>query len=592
MKSTLPVFLLLICQAVVSAQVPEIIWQLNVGGDSWDELRSMEETADGGIITGGFSYSGISGDKTEMNMGTVDFWIIKVDAFGAIEWQNTIGGDAADQCYFIQQTPDLGYICGGWSKSDVSYDKTVPTFGGRDCWLLKLDPSGDIEWQKAYGGSEDDYLFAFDNTADGGYVLGCFTASGATGNKTEPNYGNMDYWIIKIDSLGNIEWQNALEGYGDDRLHGIQQTADGGYIVGGTTDSPMGGDKSEDVFGEEDYWVVKLDASGNIEWDNNIGGVSEDEQFSIIQTIDGGYFLGGFSTSPVSGDKTESAWGAQDYWAVKLSAAGEIEWQNNIGGASGDRLEYVLQDPAGYYFLGGSSLSENDGDKEMVSYGLWDFWAIQLNESGDIDWQLSIGGDGDDVVRGINQTRDGGVVIGGQSSSGISGNKTVPNQGGYDFYLVKLGCTATGFFEDADGDGYGNPDRPSLNCNGLPGFVADNTDCDDTNMDIHPGMPELENGLDDDCNNLVDDVAVAITDRNSSIHIYPNPFQQFIQIAMDAGGNRPHHIFLSNAHGQLCNTWRVDGATMLLDTEGLAPGIYYLNWVGDQSAGCTMLIHQ
>lgn len=110
MKSTLPVFLLLICQAVVSAQVPEIIWQLNVGGDSWDELRSMEETADGGIITGGFSYSGISGDKTEMNMGTVDFWIIKVDAFGAIEWQNTIGGDAADQCYFIQQTPDLGYI--------------------------------------------------------------------------------------------------------------------------------------------------------------------------------------------------------------------------------------------------------------------------------------------------------------------------------------------------------------------------------------------------------------------------------------------------------------------------------------------------
>jgi hypothetical protein len=591
MKSTLTIFMLVCIRAVVTAQVPEIIWQLNVGGNGWDELRSMEETADGGIIVGGFSYSGISGDKTEMNMGTVDFWIVKVDPFGAIEWQNTIGGDAADQCYFVQQTADLGYICGGWSKSDVSYDKTVPTFGGRDCWLVKLDAGGEIEWQQAYGGSEDDYLFAFDNTADGGYVLGCFSASGATGNKTEPNYGSMDYWIIKIDSLGNIDWQNALEGYGDDRLHGIQQTADGGYIVGGTTDSPMGGDKSEDVFGEEDYWVVKLDALGNIEWDNNIGGNSEDEQFSIIQTIDGGYFLGGFSTSPVSGDKTEDAWGAQDYWAVKLSSIGEIEWQNNIGGASGDRLEYVLQDPAGYYFLGGSSLSQNDGDKEMVSYGLWDFWAIQLNESGTIDWQLSIGGDGDDVVRGINLTRDGGVVIGGQSSSGISGNKTVPNQGDYDFYLVKLGCPSTGFFEDLDGDGYGSPDRPLLSCNGLPGFVANNTDCDDTNMFIHPGMTELENGLDDDCNTLIDDVAVTVAELNSAVQVYPNPFNQFVYISIRSGSNADSFI-LVNAQGQTCRKWTASSTANILATGDLPAGVYYLYWNSAEGSGRKMLIHQ
>ena len=111
------------CLPATTAQTPEILWQLNVGGDDWDELRSMEETADGGVIMGGFSYSGISGDKTEDKMGAVDFWIIKVNSSGAIEWQQTIGGDDADQCYFVQQTSDLGYICGGWSRSGVSHDK-------------------------------------------------------------------------------------------------------------------------------------------------------------------------------------------------------------------------------------------------------------------------------------------------------------------------------------------------------------------------------------------------------------------------------------------------------------------------------------
>ena len=111
---------------------------------------------------GGFSYSGISGDKTEDKMGAVDFWIIKVNSSGAIEWQQTIGGDDADQCYFVQQTSDLGYICGGWSRSGVSYDKTVASFGERDCWLLKLDTDGEIVWQQGiHSGDQDDYLSRF-----------------------------------------------------------------------------------------------------------------------------------------------------------------------------------------------------------------------------------------------------------------------------------------------------------------------------------------------------------------------------------------------------------------------------------------------
>ncbi|HQU39597.1 MAG: T9SS type A sorting domain-containing protein [Chitinophagales bacterium] len=589
MGKYLSLCILLVVFTATTAQTPEILWQLNVGGDDWDELRSMEETADGGVIMGGFSYSGISGDKTEDKMGAVDFWIIKVNSSGAIEWQQTIGGDDADQCYFVQQTSDLGYICGGWSRSGVSYDKTVASFGERDCWLLKLDTDGEIVWQQAYGGDQDDYLFAFDNTADGGYVLGCFSASGISGNKTEPNYGYNDYWVIKTDSIGNIEWQNTIEGYGDDRLHGIRQTADGGYVMGGTSDSPMGGDKSEDVFGEEDYWVIKLDTTGQIEWENNIGGVGEDEQFSIIQTQDGGYFLGGFSTSPVSGDKTEDAIGVQDFWTVKLSADGEIEWQNTIGGDSGDRLEYVLQNQSSKYFLGGASLSGISGDKESTSFGFWDFWAIQLNESGEIEWQLAIGGDGDDVTRGINQTSDGGTVIGGQSSSGISGNKTVPNQGGYDFYLVKLGCN-NGLYRDLDGDGYGDPEQPMVSCEWSYGLAYNNTDCDDQNNFVNPGMIEVANGIDDNCNGIIDDLPSALSDIPQFVQVYPNPFGTYVQVISENISEPLEYVSITDLSGKVVLQQAAYGQLTWLETAHIPTGIYVLQWISAHHENKVVLI--
>jgi len=241
-----------------------------------------------------------------------------LDPTGNIQWQNTIGGSINDQLYSIQQTIDGGYILGGWSNSNISGDKTENS-QGTDYWVVKLDASGNIQWQNTIGGSFLDYLNCMQQTSDGGFILAGSSQSGISGDKTEDSQGGSDYWVVKLDAFGNIQWQNSIGGNSDDYLTSIQQTIDGGYILGGYSNSGISGDKTENYQGLYDYWVVKLDATGNIQWQNTIGGNSWDELISIQQTNDGGYILGGHSSSGISGDKTENSQGDYDYWVVKLT---------------------------------------------------------------------------------------------------------------------------------------------------------------------------------------------------------------------------------------------------------------------------------
>ena len=193
-----------------------------------------------------------------------------------IEWQNTIGGNYYDQLNSIQQTSDGGYILGGWSDSNISGDKTEDSQGNYDYWVVKLDAAGNIQWQNTIGGNSVDYLTSIQHTTDGGYILGGWSNSGVSGDKTENSQGANDYWVVKLDPIGYIQWQNTIGGGSYDYLTSIQQTTDGGYILGGMSQSDVSGDKTEICQGDFDYWVVKLDASGNIQWQNTIGGNSWD----------------------------------------------------------------------------------------------------------------------------------------------------------------------------------------------------------------------------------------------------------------------------------------------------------------------------
>jgi hypothetical protein len=298
--------------------------------------------------------------------------ILKLSSNGEIEWQKTYGGSWDDVRSF-QQTIDGGYIVAGWTGSFGA--------GGDDIWILKLSSTGDIEWQKTYGGSEYDRALSVQQTSDGGYIIAGKTDSfGAEGGDT---------WVLKLSSAGEIEWQKTFGGSSDDYASSIQETSDGGYIIAGKTDSfGAGGD---------DTWVLKLSSAGEIEWQKTYGGSSDDYASSIQETSDGGY--------------------------LKLSSAGEIEWQK-IYGESSWGIYSFQQTSDGGYIITGTTRSFNAG-------WLGDIWILKLSSNGDIEWNKFYGGDySTDVASSVQQTSDGGYIVTGDTYSWGAGES--------DIWVLKL----------------------------------------------------------------------------------------------------------------------------------------------------------
>jgi hypothetical protein len=447
MKKNILIYLSLqLCILYLSAQ-PTIQWQNTIGGNAQDIISNVQQTADGGFILSGSSKSNISGDKTEnaLSSNLMDYWIVKTDSLGNIQWQNTIGGTGDDHLNFVQQTTDGGFILGGRSDSDISPDKTENNIGVIDYWIVKTDSLGNIQWDNTIGGSGNDHLYSVRQTADGGYILGGYSQSPISGDKTEDVFGgsHFDYWIVKTDASGNVQWDNTIGGTSADMLKSIQQTTDGGYILGGYSQSNISGDKTENSNGSWDYWIVKTDSTGNILWQNTIGGSGWEELYSIQQTADGGYILGGYSPSNISGDKTENSMGGSDFWIVKTDSLGNIQWQNTIGGSSGDTPSSIQLTSDGGYIIGGFSNSNISGDKTENSIGAQDYWVVKTNSSGSIQWQKTIGGNLADYISSVQQTIDGGYIMGGYSTSNISGDKTENCIGLDDYWIIKLAPDVT-----------------------------------------------------------------------------------------------------------------------------------------------------
>ena len=443
-KNLLCKLTLLLFFSIPNLFAQEIEWQNTIGGSLLDDLRSIQQTVDGGYILGGFSSSGIFADKTENSFGLIDYWIVKIDSNGLIKWQNTIGGGSNDYLNSIELTSDGGYIIGGYSLSNISGSKTENNLGSWDYWIVKTDSLGNIQWQNTIGGSNWDYLTSIKQTTDGGYILGGHSFSNTSGDKTENTNGDNDFWIVKVDSIGIIQWQNTIGGSKDDQLASIVQTSDGGYIIGGFSESNISGDKTENCLGSTDYWIVKTDATGNILWQNTIGGNGGDLLYSLEKTSDGGFILGGYSESNVSGDKIENnkgPMGTFDFWIVKLDSIGSILWQNTIGGSANDSLYAIQQTIDGQFILGGFSNSNISGDKSENNLSdilFCDFWVVKTDSFGNILWQNTIGGDLYDFIYAVEASSDGGCLVGGRSTSDISSDKSEDNIAHWDYWIVKL----------------------------------------------------------------------------------------------------------------------------------------------------------
>jgi len=357
----------------------EMVWDKYFSGGDNDMLRAADLTADGGFILGGHSSSGSSNDKTHEGYGGGDAWIIKLDSNGNKIWDKTYGGDKGEDITAIQQTTDGGYVVAGNSFSGATGMKTSFNEGRRDYWIFKLDSAGDLLWEKTFGGIEEDNLEYMQQTSDGGYILGGYSESGISGTKTEESMGFIDYWIVKLDNAGNIEWQNVIGGDDFDFLFVVKETPDGGYIMGGESLSSQSGDKTQNAIEDsEDYWVVKTDATGQIEWEKTIGGDGQDGLFAISLTRDGGYLLGGHSDSNISGDKTEANVGPTDLWVVKLDVCGEITWDKTIGTSLYDNMKTIIQTTDGGYLLGGFSGFFDNPPEDGHNNGKYDFFAVKL----------------------------------------------------------------------------------------------------------------------------------------------------------------------------------------------------------------------
>lgn len=517
MKNYIILLLALITWLPGNSQAPEISWQNVIGGSNLDDLRSTQQTFDGGYILGGYSSSTNTGDKIEVGFGPNDYWVVKIDTQGIIEWQNTIGGSGNDRLQSIQQTLDHGYILGGYSSSPASGDKTEDSYGNNDYWVIRLDSNGNIIWQNNIGGLLDDLLQIVE-IPDSGYILSGSSTSSISFDKSTENFGGYDYWILKLDTIGNILWQTTIGGAADDYLRDIEVTEDGGYLVGGYSNSNISGNKTENSKGGFDFWILKLDNLGSITWQRTIGGNNDDIFTSLDITNDNDYMVAGSSSSNVSGDKSEPTigpYGHDDFWILNLDSVGNIQWQNTIGGDSYDHLSDAQQTNDGGYILGGISISEISGDKTEGNFGQDDFWIVKTSDLGIIEWQKVLGGNAIDKLTSIQQTYDNGYIIGGRSNSIISGNKTEGNMGDDDYWVIKLspsiGCIEITYYADTDSDGFGNALDSIVACTPPAGYNTNNNDCDDTNAEIYPGALEMCNAIDDNCDGEIDEGVITFT---------------------------------------------------------------------------------
>jgi len=398
------------------------------GGTNDDYASSVQQTSDGGYIVAGWTYSFGAGDD--------DIFLIKTDENGNIQWAKTYGGTNSDPSWFVQQTSDGGYILAGWT---ISFGA-----GNNDILLIKTDANGDIIWAKTYGGTSHDYAYSVQQTSDGGYIVAGRTSSFGA--------GGYDFFLIKTDANGNIIWAKTYGGTSWDNAYSVQQTSDGGYILIGETYSFGAGsndflliktDANGDIIwaktygewwydyassvqqtsdggyivagltysfgaGDGDFFLIKTDENGNIQWAKTYGGTYYDRAWSVQQTSDGGYIVAGHTQSFGAG-----YW---DIFLIKTDANGNIQWAKTYGGTNNDWAYSVQQTSDGGYIVAGHTQS--------FGAGYWDIFLIKTDANGNIG-SCGIVGNASPTVNTVSPTVN--TPSPSVSSPSLTANSVSPN---------------------------------------------------------------------------------------------------------------------------------------------------------------------
>lgn len=401
--------MLLVSSQMITLAQPGVQFQKNYGGNNVERAMSTQQTTDGGYIVAGYTISN-NGDVVGHKSGE-DYWVIKLNASGNIVWKKIYGGNNDDRCYAVQQTLDGGYILAGTSNStdgNISNPK-----GGFDMWIVKLNASGNITWKKNLGGSDDDAAYSIDELTGGGYIVAGESKSET--NDVSDNKGGYDYWIVKLTATGNIAWEKNYGGSADESAKSVQQCSDGSFIVAGETTS-NDYDVSNNK-GGYDFWVLRLKPNGTIRWKNTYGGTANDNAYSVTQISNGNFVVVGETESNIGNVPDNN--GGDDFLVMNLRGTGSILWSKTFGGETHDNARAVKETADGAVVVVGKTESTTgDVSGHKGGHDFWVVKVRKTNGTlewekslggfdNDFGWGIDVTSDGAQVVVGESESDDG-----------------------------------------------------------------------------------------------------------------------------------------------------------------------------------------
>lgn len=341
-----------------------------LGGTGYDYVYSINPTSDDGSI--------LAGSTISEGAGSYDVIVAKLATDGSVDWQKIYGGTGYEYAKSVQETNDGGYMVAGYTTS-------IGT--GGDVWLLKLNSDGSVNWQKTYGGTGLDTVRSMMELSGGGYIVAGETDSFGS--------GSFDAWVLKLNSNGTVAWQKAVGNTGNEYAHSVRETADGGYIVAGETNSSGAGGS--------DFFILKFTSAGILSWQKTYGGTAFDSAYSIQETADGGYIVAGYTFSFGAG--------GNDFLILKLTSTGAISWQKTFGGIGNEETQSVVETIDGGFVIAGST------NGSMAGAGGEEMLALKLSSAGAMLWQKTYGASGDDHGTAMAERLSGDLLLAGHTSA-------------------------------------------------------------------------------------------------------------------------------------------------------------------------------
>ena len=412
---------------ITSISAQEVLWQKDIKSSAQDFLSQITTTIDGQyLITGSSIQTNKLRQNSKQNNG-YDFHLIKLNQQGEQVFEKYFSGNNHDYLSSTVTTQDGGFLISGTSYSGKGFDKKEDSKGSSDIWLIRINEFGDELWQKTLGSSSDEEARAVIQTIDQGFFV-----AGNVQNSSK-GYGSKDVLIIRLDKDGKVLSEQTFGGRGLDEVEKMIPTRDGGALLGIYSRSSISGTKKTENFGEGDYWIVKLDKNGKVEWEKNFGGKGDDHLRTLALTSNG-FIIGGESRSERSGNKTFGLEEGTDLWLISLNKRGDEQWQKSYNFKNRDILMgmsvlHSADDKSSKgILLGGYTQAEGRIQTDDET-----FWMLYLDQNGNEQWRKYVKGESrkkEERLSDLKLNRDGSIVMAGTSAEEL---------GKENWKIVKLG---------------------------------------------------------------------------------------------------------------------------------------------------------